>query len=446
MPFPLYHAGLFGDGMVIGGNAVLHVVISHGVAIGMFTVLLLLDHLAPRPLPDDWRALLHRLLRVTTVLATVAGAVTGAGIWFTTATLAPRAVASMLRVFYWPWFVEWLAFVAEVILLLVLYFRWDRLDRARRAWLGLAYLGVAFASAFLISGILGFMLTPGSWSESHGLADAFFNASFPPQLLARLALGVMLGAVGVLLVVHLPPRSSAAPAAERIVGRVLAIATPLLFLMLAWYLTAIPIPARERTGFSLLTSHLSRHAWLPAAANIAAVLLLMATAVAATTGRRRAARWLLAPALVAAVGVAAELERVREFIRGPYLMPGYMYANQTLLAERPLLERVGFSGAAAWTTHPARAGSLGHAAFVFGSSCGCCHTIGGINDITDRLHGRSADGIAVILDHTHELVPFMPPLAASPDERRLLARYLFLLANDRIEMASRSRHIPEAGP
>ncbi len=442
----MYQSPTLGNGMVIGFNGVLHVLVSHGVAIGMIALLVLLDSRAPRPTTDEWRVFLRRLLRVSVVLTTVGGAVTGAGIWFTTATLAPRAIGSMLRVFFWPWFVEWLVFVAEVVVLLVLYFRWDGLTRRRRTALGLAYLALVLASAFLISGILGFMLTPGDWPGLRGLGSAFFNPSFAPQLLTRLALGMVLGAIGVVTLLAIRPvREPVFGAVSRTLGWTLVVATPLLAAFLAWYLAVAPVPYRERTAFSILTSHLSQTPWLVPLANLAAAGLLAATAWCALHRRRKALRWLAVPALVAAAGVATELERVREFIRGPYLMPGYMYVSGVLVSEVAPVARLGVRRSAVWAGHPVHdAGPRHRAAFVFASSCSGCHTLDGINAISDRLRGRSVDGIAVILDHTWEMVPFMPPLAASRDEGRLTARYLHELTTGELEMRSRARHVPAA--
>ena len=49
---------------------------------------------------------------------------TGVGIWFSAALVNPAAIGSLIRVFFWAWFVEWLVFVAEVGLILIYYLTW----------------------------------------------------------------------------------------------------------------------------------------------------------------------------------------------------------------------------------------------------------------------------------------------------------------------------------
>ncbi|MFB6363479.1 hypothetical protein ACFCP7_05365 [Paenibacillus elgii] len=60
------------------------------------------------------------------IITTTAGAMTGVGIWFTTTVILPNAIGSLLRIFHWAWFTEWLVFVSEVVLLLTYFYTWDR--------------------------------------------------------------------------------------------------------------------------------------------------------------------------------------------------------------------------------------------------------------------------------------------------------------------------------
>jgi mono/diheme cytochrome c family protein len=78
-------------------------------------------------------------------------------------------------------------------------------------------------------------------------------------------------------------------------------------------------------------------------------------------------------------------------------------------------------------------------------NCSACHTIGGINDIRTRVKNRSEDGIFVYLSHISEMVPFMPPFSGTEAERRILARFLYRLAQDRIHLSAPSRYTPLTG-
>ena len=70
----------------------------------------------------------------------------------------------------------------------------------------------------------------------------------------------------------------------------------------------------------------------------------------------------------------------------------------------------------------------GHALFI--ANCGVCHTIGGLNDIRDRLLGRSQPAVNVLIRRTNEMVPFMPPFSGTPSESNTLAAYLYELAGN----------------
>ena len=80
-PFYVPYAG---NGMVIGLNAVIHVVISHGLAIGGMAMLGLGLRSASHGANPVWNAFLKNMVTFLTIMLTGFGAVTGAGIWFTT--------------------------------------------------------------------------------------------------------------------------------------------------------------------------------------------------------------------------------------------------------------------------------------------------------------------------------------------------------------------------
>ena len=164
MIFPILHIPGLGDGMTIALDAVLHVFISHGLAIGLASMLVLFQTLTWLGKGAFWAQISRSLLGPVVVITTSIGAVTGVGIWFITGALAPEGIGSLIHLFFWPWFIEWGAFTTEVVLLLIYYYLWDRLAQDKPgvlAALGWGYVAVAVSSAFLISGILGFMLTPG---------------------------------------------------------------------------------------------------------------------------------------------------------------------------------------------------------------------------------------------------------------------------------------------
>jgi mono/diheme cytochrome c family protein len=437
MLLPTFYFPWLGQGMFIALVAVVHVLISHGFAIGLITVIVVLEHLALRRGDAALEGLAQRMLKPVVIIVTAVGAVTGAGIWFTVSALAPEGIGSLLRVFFWPWFIEWIAFTLEVLVLLPFYFLWDRMRAGRAKWhltLGWLYVALALSSAFLISGILGFMLTPDGWVQNQRLLAAFFNPTFWPQLALRFWGGLAMGGLWALAYVSFSRRVEAGLRRRvlRLLGGWVLVNGALCALAVWIYFGRVPLTYAVHKVFAVLTSRYSQDAWLLWTGNLLATACIAAVALAAWLGRRRLALALIIPTLVLTVGLVAEFERAREFIRGPYLMPGYMYANQVPLAQSGYLDEHGFLAHTAW--YQAQPPGLeprapaGHALFM--ANCGGCHTIGGLNDIRDRLKGRTQPSVAVLVRRAKQMVPFMPSFSGTPDEAKTLAAYLYELSGE----------------
>jgi mono/diheme cytochrome c family protein len=450
MNFPIYQVPYLGNGMLIALDAVLHVIISHGLAIGAIALAVLSEYIGMKKSSEEWERFAREFLRFTVIITTGVGATTGVGIWFITSALSPRAIGSMLRVFFWPWFIEWIVFTLEVITVLIYYFTWDRWKAARKSqhiFVGLGYVVFACVSAFLISGILGFMLTPDGWPWDKRLTSALFNLTLLPQFLLRLAISFALGSVFAAAYVLLTKRSvDFRGQALRFFGGVSFVSVCALSINGWWYFRTVPSPFISFSRFSVLTSRFSMTPELLYVVNAIGALVLSLFVFFAFRRSALAARLLVVPALVVSFGFVAEFERIREFIRGPYLMPGYLYANQVLITERTLFEKEGMLTHTPWYKAVAAPGDdITKGALLFAQNCSACHTIGGINDIRERLKGRTEDGIFVILPHTNRMVPYMPPFAGTDEERRTTARFLYQVAQRQIALRAPSRYVPMSG-
>lgn len=437
MFFPPLHIPGLGDGMTIALNAVLHVLISHGVAIGMMTMLALFQTLAWRGRGVFWAQTVRTLLGPVVVIITSVGAVTGVGIWFITGALASEGIGSLIHLFFWPWFIEWGAFTLEVVLLLIYYFLWDRLAPDRPGALvalGWGYVAVAVCSAILITGILGFMLTPDGWPWGQSFREAYFNPTFVPQCFLRVAGGISLGALFVLTWTAWRYRGSREERGRilRLGGGVFLGAALVTTVSAFVYFSRVPATYLTHWKFAVATSALAQVPLLLPVVNALAALVLLLFALMALSRRTGWCRALSIPALILSVGLVTEFERIREFVRGPYLIPGYMYANQILLEEHqaiPATHRTLLS-TLSWVNdngHPSADTVAAQA--LFEANCAVCHTENGINDIRTRLAGRTRDGVDVIIGLTEHLAPFMAPFTGSDDERMLLANYLYTLTN-----------------
>ena len=450
MNFPILHIPVVGDGMTIALNAVLHVCISHGLAIGLMAMLVLFQTLTWKGKGQFWADIARKLLGPLVVVTTSIGAVTGVGIWILTGSLAPEGIGALIHLFFWPWFIEWFAFTAEVILLLCYYYRWDKLITTKPgtlAAIGWAYVATSLVSAILITGILGFMLTPQGWPWARSFTEAYFNPTFVPQCFLRVGGGLGMGVL--LLLAWIAWRFKGTPQERGRALRACGIALLLSLIVTAVssyvYFSRVPLTYLTHWKFAVATSHLSQMPDFLPTANVAAVLVLLLTALVALIRQPLLSRLLCIPALLLSLCFVMEFERVREFIRGPYLMPGYMHASQITLVESealaaenkallPRLRWVNTSDSQTPTTQAAKT--------LFAANCGVCHAESGINGIDQRLAGRSADGINAMLGITQRLAPYMTPFVGSEQERTLLTEYLFELTSNysrRSQQAAREK-------
>ena len=450
MQFPIFQVPYLGNGMTIALDAVLHVIISHGLAIGAITLIVISEYFGFRKSSREWENFAKDFLKFTIIVITGVGAVTGVGIWFVTSALSPEGIGSLLRVFFWPWFIEWIVFTLEAIVLLIYYFTWDMWAGERKKqhiYLGASYIVLSLASAFLITGILGFMLTSDGWPWDKSFRSAFFNPSFLPQLLLRVSMAFALGAVfsaAFLLVTH--REHGFRQEALRLFGKISMVSFSAVVIFSWWYFTVVPSTFKTHAIFSVLTSRFSQQPEIFYAMNVAGIVVFFLFALFALRGSIFASKIFIIPVLLVSMGFVMEFERVREFIRGPYLMPGYMYANQMLIKEASFLDKQGTLENSYWYNMTADSPDvMSQGAYLFAQNCSMCHTIGGINDIKKKVKGRPEDGIIVLIGHTHEMVPFMPPFSGTDDERRIMARFLYQTSNEKITLAAPSRFAPLKG-
>jgi mono/diheme cytochrome c family protein len=437
MEIPIFHMDVLNNRVLIAVIAVLHVVINHAMAVGGIPLVAYLERRGLREPELGWDALAHRVLTVFFLVTTTLGALTGVGIWLSAGLVNPMAIGSLLRVFFWTWFVEWLVFVTEVLLILAYYLTWRRWTGPRKCShvrLGAGLALASWATMALIVSILGFMMDPGSWHGERTLLAGMFNPMYLPQLAFRTPLAMVMGGAAALLITRATTRQQPAlrTAATRSIGRWMLAWLPLVVAGGVWYANAVPDAMKAQLPVALVTQNLvewaagAKLALAAAAVAIAAVALWAALAPASL--RLPAA---LLPAL-ASVALIGAFERVREFVRKPYAIAGYLYANGMRVEDYPLLQRDGLLATATYTRvrdidpdDPVPAGRE-----VFTLACTRCHTTDGVNGVRAALarlypaQRWEAAQIDRYLGAMHLARPFMPPFPGSAAERTALSHYL----------------------
>lgn len=437
MEFPIFHLDGTGNRLLIAVVAILHVLINHALAVGAFPLIVWFEYLGIRNADPRWDRQARRLLKVCFIVTTTVGALSGVGIWFSVALVNPAAIASLIRVFFWAWFLEWLVFITEVGLILAYFLTWDRLRGEQKRLhlrIGVALAIFSWITMAIITAILGFMMDPGAWLEGRSFFAAVFNPLYFPQLAFRTLVSFVSGGLFVwflLLWDRDPDRDFRGRVVRTTAAWVLGWA-PFLVWAGSLYQARIPAAMQANVPTALMTQQYAEWSHRMVQFNIFLVCGTMVIALGGMIRPRHIPRIALALPFGALLFLLAEFERVREFIRKPYVIAGYMYANGLRTVDVPLFRRDGLLNHATYVSvrevNPFNRLEAGRE--VFRLACTRCHTTSGINGIVGQLNAMFAnrtpdrEAIEALLDGLHGSRPYMPPFPGNPAERRALAEYL----------------------
>ncbi|HOY45621.1 MAG TPA: c-type cytochrome [bacterium] len=444
MDFPIFHLDFIGNRMLIAITAIVHVIINHPMAVGAIPMATLLEWIAHR---KKWSALddlAYKITFVFFVITTSLGAMTGVGIWFTTALVNPDAIGSLIRVFFWAWFSEWVVFFLEVVFIMLYFLTWKPWSGEKKR----LHLGVGlFLSIFswltmaVITGILGFMMNTGKWVPfsyewvpESSMFTAFFNPLYLPQLIFRTAVAFLGAGLFFLFLIPFFKKLTA-----EVRGRAVR---PISLWVLAWlpvaiagaifYWQRIPVYMQANAPVALATQDFTR--WYQ---TILWFLLGMAAIVplAALWGVVKPKRLPAAALVIPFIAVATLLgtfERLREFVRKPWVIQGYLYANGLRAQDYPLFKEEGVLSRATWVRHHqvTEENKLEAGGELFMLTCSRCHTVGGVNSVRTRFQKLfpvqkwDEEQLAAYISTMHNIRIFMPPFPGSDAELKALSAWL----------------------
>ncbi len=437
MDFPVFHTDFFGNRMLIAVIAILHVVVNHALAVGAAPLITALEWRAFRRRSEAWDDLAYKILRVCFVITTSVGALTGVGIWFAAALVNPAAIGSLIRVFFMAWLTEWVIFVLEVCLILAYFLTWNNWGRRHKALhIGLGVLLSVFSwlTMAIIVAILGFMMHSGQWGAEKSFFSAVLNPIYLPQLAFRTPLAMAAAGLFTLFLIPFLARRQDAlrPAAIRFVSAWTLAWVPFCLAGGWWYWHAIPDWMQRLHPVALTTMGFGdwyRQVVLFLGVAVAVVVLVSLWGVCLP---RRLPRWCLVAPFVLVVGLLGYYERVREFIRKPYVIHDYMYANGICVAHYPLLQEQGILRHATYVSHREITDSTRFECGrdVFRLTCTRCHTTRGINGVVQKfesLYGSrpwDPEDVKLMIRAMHVSRPYMPPFPGNEDELDALTAYI----------------------
>lgn len=435
MDYPIREFAM-GGGILIAIVAILHVVVSH-FAVGGGLVLAVLETAAVKRNDGPLRDLVKRSSMILLLLSTVFGAISGVGIWFTIGVVHPAATSSLIHTFVWAWATEWAFFLLEVVTALAWVATWGKVSPRTHLLLIWLYAFAAFMSLVVIQGILGFMLTPGSYPKTFSFWDGFLNPTYLPGILFRTGACVVLAAAWMAFAALREPDRDARARLSRILGAAGSIGIGLAGVGWVVWERALPDSVQrlflgEKPLIAALATGRSHTLRMFAVALAFALLVLVLP---------RLQSWPVAIlALLAGAGILAGYERVREGIRKPWVIAEQMFSNGVLVSEIDALNEKGMLSKAAWAAKEpgGRTLSLGEA--VFRAECASCHTRDGYLGIRKIASAMDAEFAEMFLTAMRDdganwkaraagkdVKPdyaFMPPFVGTDEELKALALWL----------------------
>ncbi len=462
MDFPIFHLDLLGNRGLIAIIAILHVLINHGLAVGMMPLVAAMEWYGHKKKDPRWDDLAYKILFVCFIITTTLGALTGVGIWFSASLVNPYGIASLIRVFFWGWFIEWLVFITEVCLILAYYLTWKKWkegkQKANHIKLGFALGIFSWITMAIIVSILGFMMNPGNWLANHSLWNGFTNPIYLPQLAFRTPLAMTeAGIIAMFLSLFFTKRGdSFRHDALRALALWALCFAPFVLMGGWWYYSTVPTSMQENLSVSLLTLQFSE--WHEKLLQImfATVITIFIVVQIAIFRPNLLPKWAMLIPLLSILWMTGHFERAREFIRKPYIIGRYMYANGMRVEDYPLLKRDGILAHATYT-HPlteaekklseedkalsqeeitALFAKLQDGKDVFMNACSRCHTGNGVNSVTGhfkRMLGNNKwdpQALSGYMEGMHGAQPFMPPFPGNKKELDALAIYIAHLKNN----------------
>ena len=415
MNYPDWILG-FPGGLLIALIAIVHVTVSH-FAIGGGAFLVVTEKRAYGKNDAAALAYVRRHSKFFALLTVVFGAVTGVGIWFTIGLVTPEATSALIHAFVWAWAIEWVFFFVEITSAIIYATSWDKLDRKSHMLVGWIYFVAAWLSLAVINGIVTFMLTPGKWLQTHNIWDGLFNPTYWPSLFARTALCVLLAGVFGLVTIG----KKDGEARERLVrwsGMWMLAGSILLPAFIYWYFLKLPKFSKTYISERMIYVTHALNGGYACAALIGAMTLVFAL---------WKPRWMRAPVVVvlvvASLGLMGSGEYVREFSRKPWVVNGYMYANDIPLAEVPVLQQDGVAAKANFllTTDTK---SMEYGKNLFTLECGSCHAVDGYRSMRQRVKGWDAAFATQMVAHLPMTKGPMPEFAGNEADREALGKYL----------------------
>jgi hypothetical protein len=286
-------------------------------------------------------------------------------------------------------------------------------------------------------------IDPESFPGEVDYNNALFNPTWFPGLFMRTFMAIGFGAGLAIfwtwIITHFqkekdPEALELRAKGIRLFGLIMSISAPLGALVGIFYLKRIPEEASALIPVAMLTRAFSADIWMIYAVVVGVGVLLILGSVVSLLFPKKMPYPVAALAILAFVVFWGFEERVREFIRKPYIVYNYMYANGIRVTDVPYLNKVGILKHAVWVDEEnkvlkedgSNAIAVGHS--VYQIECKTCHTEHGVNGMAVNTKGWSKEAIYNRVSNLRSSTTmFMPPFTGTEKEKKALVEYIYSL-------------------
>ena len=442
--YPLFEFPTIGGGMIIALIATFHILPCH-LATGGFWMAYFLERRGHADNNQELLDYIKKFALLILIFCFVLGSITGAGIWFASTIISPRAISGLIHIYVWGWATEWVFFVIEVVAIYTYYYTFGKVAPKTHMRIALIYAWSAWISMVIITGILAFMMTPGKWLETGGFFDGFFNQTYWPQLFYRTMMMLAISGMFAAVMAGFMKPGKTKTYVVKTAGRWGRGSLVLGAFFAVWYYFSLPATAHE-----ILAA-------IPYAGMMFKISLGVGVIVAIyfallLAGRTTLVQPVLAIAMVIIlfVGIGGG-ESVREFSRRPYLIPGYMYSNQVIAhdfepkgikSELARFQEEGFLQNNYFVPDEWRKinekNYLQAGMLLTKANCVICHTMevdgrSSLPGLIVEMGISSAEDLAAFLETVGDDYTFMPAFAGNEIERRAAGAYMASIVPDNEE-------------
>lgn len=443
MDFPIFHIDFLGNRFLVAMIAILHVIINHALAVGLIPLVTYLEHLGFKNKNQKLDKLAYNIMFVAFIITTTIGAMTGVGIWLTTSLVSPAGIGSLIRVFYVGWAIEWIVFITEVILIMIYFLNWKKANisedaKKKHIRFGV-YLSIAsWLTMAIIVAILGFMMDTGNWKTNPSLINGFTNPIYLPQLLFRTPLAIVMAGTVVLFLINIFARKDEALRnfALKKISKVLLFVLPTLLVAAWWYYSRIPSLMIGNLQVAVATQDfqqwyglLMKFVWI-------GIVITAVISIIPFIKSNLLPKWSYIIPVIMVFAFAGLFERLREFIRKPYIIGDYLYTNGIRKQDYALLQKDGILKHAVYVKYKEvnNDNKIEAGRDIFMLTCSRCHTTNGINNVTEKFElmygakgtalSTKTDAMTTYITNMHNARYFMPPFPGNEQEAKALVAYI----------------------